>query len=174
MGNNNEQKVISFSKGNLKEKSLKLILNTLLVSVLVYIIMSTTKFGGFLSSSCAAVNTGKFLDNLYIAEAEGLEIFDESTEVDVTTGTVSSTYIIKNAKQGTFRGKFKFPVRNNYKTNGVKVEKDTTNFNAYINGVKVNVTEELDETKKFDFYYTFENMFSGGVDTEVTITYETI
>lgn len=174
MGNNNEQNVIIFSKRNLRKKSAKLILSTLLVTVLVFIFMSTSKVGGFLSKSYAAVNTGKFLDSLYVDNVEGLELYEEITEVDVVSGTVSSTYTIKNSKQGTFRGKFKFPVRNNYKTNGMKVEKDTTNFNAYVNGVKVNVSEEVDDTKKYDFYYTFENMFSGGVDTEVTITYETI
>lgn len=173
MGDTNKQSFGFETSKKLKAKLFKLILFTLSLTVLIYVFLSTTS-KGFMSMSFAVTNTGKFLDNLYISDCEGLEIYEENTEVDVISGTVSSTYLIKNAKQGTFRGKFKFPVRNNYKTNGMKVEKDTTNFNAYINGVKVNVTEELDETKKFDFYYTFENMFSGGVDTEVTITYETI
>lgn len=163
---------LSLTKKRLAKKLTRLIFSIIVLTVLVYVFMSSSK--SFMSMSYAAVNTGKFLDMLYVDECEGLEIFEEKTEVDVVSGTVSSTYLIKNAKQGTFRGKFKFPVRNNYKTNGKEAYKDTVNFNAYIDGVKVIVSEEVDETKKFDFYYTFENMFSGGVDTEVTITYDTI
>ena len=100
----NEHKNNRFSENYLGKNFAKLILNVLAITVLVFVFMSTTKVGGFMTECYAAVNTGKFLDNLYIDGTDGLEIYEETTEVDVVSGTVSSTYVIKNSKQGTFRG----------------------------------------------------------------------